>query len=171
MITRGLVWRLGISQLVCWGVSYYLVALFAAPISAETGWSQTLIYGGFSAAIVVMGIVSGAVGRAIDRHGGRPVMVAGSVLMALGCAGIALARGPLTYYAAWLCLGVAMRMSLYDAAFAALARIGGREARRPISQITLLGGLASSALWPVGQRSSTRSAGGRRSSAMPASRS
>lgn len=151
MITRRLVWALGLSQLICWGVSFYLIAVFAAPIVAETGWSMTAVYGGFSAAIVAMGLVSGTVGRLIDRHGGRPVMVAGSCGIALGCVGLALSRDLATYYAAWLCLGVAMRMSLYDAAFAALARIGGREARRPISQITLLGGLASTALWPVGQ--------------------
>jgi MFS family permease len=81
--------------------------------------------------------MSPLIGRAIDRRGGRPVMTAGSVLTALGCLGLALSRGPLAYYAAWACLGLAMRMTLYDAAFAALARIGGGTARRPISQITL----------------------------------
>ena len=43
-----------------------------------------------------------------------------------------------------------MRLTLYEAAFAALARIGGPDARRPISQITLLGGLASTVFWPIG---------------------
>ncbi len=43
-----------------------------------------------------------------------------------------------------------MRLILYDAAFAALARIGGPGARRPMSQITLLGGLASTVFWPLG---------------------
>lgn len=151
MITRGLIWALGTSQLVCWGTSYYLLAVFGGPIAAETGWSLPLVFGGQSAAIVVMGLVSPAVGRFIDRHGGRPVMVAGSCLIAIGCVGLALARDLATYYAAWIVLGLAMRMSLYDAAFAALARIAGREARRPISQVTLLGGLASTALWPIGQ--------------------
>lgn len=156
MITRGLIWALGVSQLVCWGISYYLIAVFGEPIAQETGWSLPLVHGGFSAAIVVMGLVSPAVGRGIDRHGGRPVMVTGSVLIALSCTGLAYARDLWTYYAAWLGLGLAMRMSLYDAAFATLARIGGRAARRPISQITLLGGLASTALWPIGQALSER---------------
>jgi hypothetical protein len=43
-----------------------------------------------------------------------------------------------------------MRLTLYDAAFASMARIGGPEARRPIAQITLLGGLASTVFWPIG---------------------
>lgn len=151
MITTSLVWALGASQLLCWGISYYLIAIFAAPISGETGWSLPVVHGGFSTALVVMGLVSPAVGHAIDRWGGRPVMTVGSCLIAAGCALLSEARSLPHYYAAWLVLGLAMRMTLYDAAFAVLARIGGREARRPISQITLLGGLASTALWPVGQ--------------------
>jgi len=150
-ISRWTVLSLGTSQLVCWGVAYYLIGLFGRFIEAETGWSAAFVYGGYSAALLAMGVVSPWVGRAIDRKGGRPVMTAGSLLTALGCAGIGLARDPWSYYAAWLCLGVAMRMTLYDAAFAALARIGGPAARRPISQITLLGGLASTAFWPIGQ--------------------
>lgn len=145
------VWALGMSQLVCWGVSYYLVGLFGEAMAADLGQGLPAIHGGFTLALVVMGLVSSAVGRAIDRRGGRAVMVAGSLLMAAGCVGLALAHGLVVYYASWVLLGLAMRMALYDAAFAALARIGGRAARRPISQITLLGGLASSVMWLVGQ--------------------
>lgn len=151
MITRGLVWRLGLSQLVCWGISYYQVAIFGPRIATETGWPGSVVFGGFSLALVTMGIVSPAVGRAVDRRGGRVVMTAGSCLIAAGCALMAAATGPELYFAAWLVLGIAMRMSLYDAAFASLVRIGGAAARAPISQITLLGGLASSALWPIGE--------------------
>jgi len=43
-----------------------------------------------------------------------------------------------------------MRLCLYDAAFASLARAAGPTARRPMSQITLFGGLASTVMWPVG---------------------
>jgi hypothetical protein len=151
LITRRLVLSLGLSQLVCWGISYYLIAVFGARIGAELGWSETTVYGGFSAALLVMGLTSPVIGRAIDRHGGRKAMTAGSCLIALGCAGLGLSHGLALYYGAWLCLGVAMRLTLYDAAFAALARIGGPFAKRPISQITLLGGLASTVFWPIGE--------------------
>lgn len=150
MITRGLVWRLGLSQLVCWGISYYAIALFAGPIAAETGWSLPVVVGGFSGALLVSGTSSPWVGRLMDRRGGRLVMSVGSGLIALGCAALALSDSVATYYLAWGVMGLAMRMTLYDAAFAALARIGGPEARRPISQITLLGGLASTIVWPIG---------------------
>ncbi len=141
---------LGVSQLVCWGVSYYLVAVFGEAIAAELGWSRPVVHGGFSAALLVMALSSRLTGALIDRHGGRWVMAAGSVLTAVGCAGIALAHAVPAYYAAWACLGLAMRFTLYDAAFAALARIGGPHAKAAISQITLLGGLASTTFWPIG---------------------
>lgn len=150
MIRRRTVVTLGVSQLVCWGISYYLVAVFGDAISDGLGWSRTTVHGGFSAALLVMAFSSRVAGALIDRHGGRWVMTAGSILTALGCAGIALSRGLLGYYAAWACLGLAMRFTLYDAAFAALARIGGPGAKRAISGITLLGGLASTTFWPIG---------------------
>lgn len=150
MIARRTVICLGLSQLVCWGISYYLIGIFGEAIAAEMRWSRPLVYGGFSAALVVMGLTSPLTGSFIDRYGGRRVMVTGSALTALGCAALAIATSIALYYAAWLCLGVAMRLTLYEAAFASLARIGGPQARRPIAQVTLFGGLASTSFWPIG---------------------
>jgi MFS family permease len=150
MITRKTVIFLGLSQLICWGISYYLIAAFGKLITADIGWSGSIVYGGFSVSIIVMGLTSPFTGRLIDQYGGRLVMTAGSILLAVGCAGIALSHSVITYYLAWICLGIAMRFSLYDAAFASLVRIGGANAKRAISQITLLGGLASTTFWPIG---------------------
>ena len=150
LVPRRTVVCLGLSQLICWGVSYYLIGGFGEAMVADLGWSRDRVYGGFSAALLVMALTSPTTGRLIDRHGGRRVMVAGSLLTAVGCAGLAVARDLFVYYGAWLCLGLAMRLTLYDAAFAALARIGGPAARRPMAQITLLGGLASTVFWPLG---------------------
>ena len=151
MIARRTVICLGLSQLVCWGVSYYLIGIFGEPIAAEMHWSRPLVYGGFSAALLVMGLTSPLAGNFIDRYGGRRVMVVGSVLTALGCTLLSAAASIALYYTAWLCLGVSMRLTLYEAAFASLARIGGPRARRPIAQVTLFGGLASTTFWPIGQ--------------------
>lgn len=150
MIERRTVVALGFGQLISWGVSYYLIGGFGEQISADLGWSRDIVYGGFAVSLLVMGITSPMAGRMVDRRGGRRVMIAGAVLNAIGCVGIAVSHGFAVYFAAWIILGFGMRLSLYDAAFAALARIGGPEARRPISQITLLGGLAASVFWPLG---------------------
>lgn len=150
MISRRTVLLLGVSQLVSWGITYYLIGGFGELMAADLGWGRDLVYGGFALALLVMGLLSPLAGRLIDRHGGRKVMTAGALLNAVGCAGLAYSHDVAAYYLAWLCLGVGMRLTLYDAAFATLARLGGVNARGPISQITLLGGLASTAFWPIG---------------------
>jgi MFS family permease len=150
LISRRSVVALGFVQLVSWGVSYYLIGAFGDLIAADLGWSREIVHGGFSAALLVMGLASPLTGSLIDRHGGRGVMMIGAGLNAAGCLALALCHSLVVYYGAWLLLGLGMRLSLYDAAFAALARIGGPGARRPMSQITLLGGLASTAFWPIG---------------------
>ncbi|MGO4836448.1 MFS transporter, partial [Rhizobiaceae sp. 2RAB30] len=150
MIARRHIVSLGLSQFICWGTSYYLIGVFGDAIAADLGWSITLVHSGFSGALVVMGLTSGFVGRMIDAHGGRVVMTAGSVLLAIGCVGLGRSYDLFSYNLSWACLGLAMRMTLYEAAFATLAGLGGRSARRPMSQVTLLGGLASTAFWPLG---------------------
>jgi predicted MFS family arabinose efflux permease len=150
LIHRRIVWRLGLSQLICWGVSYYLIGGFGAAMVADLGWSRDVVYGGFSVSLLVTGLSSPWVGHLIDRRGGRDVMAIGSVVLAIGCLALAASRNLASYYGAWIVLGLAMRLTLYDAAFAALARLDGPAAGRPISQITLLGGLASTVFWPIG---------------------
>lgn len=150
MITRGAVFCLGLTQLIAWGISYYLIGALGEFMVGDLGWAPEIVYGGFSAALVTMGVASARVGAAVDRYGGRKVMIAGALVNALACGLLALSANLAVYYAAWVLLGAAMRMTLYEAAFAALARIAGAGARRAISQITLLGGLASTVFWPVG---------------------
>lgn len=141
---------LGAAQLIAWGTSYYLIGVFGEHIAETTGWSSSFIYGGFSIGLLVMGVVSSCVGRAVERHGGVPVLAAGSMLNAAGCVVLAYTHHPAAYCIGWIVLGLSMRLTLYDTAFAALARIGGAGARRSMAQITLFGGLASTTFWPLG---------------------
>lgn len=151
MIAQRHILGLGVSQIICWGVSFYLIGVFGDAIGNAFGWSRPVVHGAFSVALLVMGLTSPIVGRLVDEWGGRCVLSAGSVLLAIGCLWLASVQSVLSYYLAWAFMGLGMRCCLYDAAFAALARIAGPEARRPISQITLLGGLAATIFWPIGQ--------------------
>lgn len=141
---------LGLTQLIGWGVTFYLIGALGPAMTADLGWNAATVYGGFSAAIVTMALVSPLAGRAVDRWGGHRVMPLGAVVAATGCVTLTTAHHVPVYFLAWVLLGVGMRLSLYDAAFASLARAAGPTARRPMSQITLLGGLASTVMWPVG---------------------
>ena len=63
---------------------------------------------------------------------------------------LSLVTHPYAYLAVWALLGVAMRLCLYDAAFAALVQVTPSRGRRAISYLTLFGGFASSIFWPIG---------------------
>ena len=146
----GAVTALGITQLIGWGTTFYLPAILARSMAADTGWSTTEVFAAFSWSMLVAGAVSGRIGRAIDRHGARLVMGAGSLVVALGLLTLAVASHWLQLFVAWTLLGVASRATQYDAAFAAIAAISGGGARRAISMVTLWGGLASTVFWPIG---------------------
>lgn len=140
---------LGPTQILAWGTTYYLLTVLAAPISADTGWPLTLVVGSLSAALLVAGFASPKVGRLILRHGGRYVLAGGAVLLGAGLAVIGLAPSLPVFLAGWLVIGLAMSASLYDPAFSTLGRIYGEAARRPITTLTLFGGLARSVCWPL----------------------
>src|SRR5215471_10783509 len=141
---------LGLTQITAWGTSYYCLGVLAKPIAAETGWSTSTVFLGFSVALVVMGLISTSVGRLIDRIGGRTVMSAGAVIVSAGLLVLAQAHTLVTYFAAWVVLGVGMRCSLYDAAFAALVQVVPTRGRRAISYLTLYGAYASTVFWVIG---------------------
>jgi MFS family permease len=149
-MARPVVVSLGLGQLVSWGVTYYLIGGFGEQIAADLGWRGDIVYGGFAASLLVMGVTSPLVGRLVDHRGGRDVLVVGAVVNAIGCAGLALSHRPGTYFLCWMILGLGMRLTLYDTAFAALVRIDGPDARGAMSKITLLGGLAATVFWPLG---------------------
>jgi hypothetical protein len=146
---RIVITALGVAQILAWGTSFYFPAVFSGPIVADTGWSLGMVVSGTSIGLLVAGLVSPQVGRLIDRHGGRPVLLASSLLYALGLAGIALAPALPFYLAAWVVLGLGMGTGLYDAVFAALGRMYGSDARGAITNLTLFGGFASTICWPL----------------------
>lgn len=141
---------LGVAQIFAWGTSFYFPAVLAGPIAADTGWPLGGVVGGVSIGLLVGGLVSPRVGRAIERYGGRPVLLLSSLMFAAGLAGIGLAPALPIYLAAWAVVGLGMGTGLYDAAFAVLGTIFGKNARGPITNLTLFGGFASTVCWPLG---------------------
>jgi len=90
-----------------------------------------------------------AIGKAIDRRGGRSVLVLSNFVLAAGLVELALTQRSVGLAAAWAVLGIGMALGLYDAGFATLTALYGREARGPITGITLIGGFASTVGWPL----------------------
>src|ERR1700737_5241161 len=140
---------LGTTQTLALASSYYLPAILADPIARALGVSGHLIFAAFSAALVISALLGPHVGRQIDLVGGRLGLSISNLTFAAGLALLGCAVSMSVLIAAWLLLGVGMGFGLYDAAFGALGRIYGHNARRAITGITLIAGFASTVGWPL----------------------
>jgi predicted MFS family arabinose efflux permease len=140
---------LGCVQILKWGGSYYLPAVLGKHIVAATGWSYAIVIGGLSLGLAISGLSSIFIGRRIEHHGGRPVLLFATIVLAFGEVLLGMAPNPLAYFAAWAVLGIGMGAGLYDAAFATLGRLYGQRARQAISTLTLWSGFASTVTWPL----------------------
>jgi len=140
---------LGLAQTLAWASSYYLPAMLAQPMARTLGIGAPDVFAAFSVALVVSALVGPRAGRLIDRHGGRPVLVATSLLFAAGLALMASSTGFVSLLLAWIVMGVAMGSGLYEAAFATLVRVHRLESRHMITGITLIAGFASTVGWPL----------------------
>ena len=140
---------LGSTQTLAWASSYYLPAILGAPIAAALGLSPSVFFGIFSLALLLSAALGPSVGRVIDKHGGRGVLAASNVVLAMGLVLLARADGIVGLALAWLPLAAGITMGLYDPAFATLTRLYGHDARSSITGITLIAGFASTVGWPV----------------------
>jgi len=140
---------LGTAQTLAWASSYYLPAMLADPMARELDVSAPMIYAAFSVAMIASALIGPGAGRAIDRHGGRVVLVGTSLMFAMGLGMLGVSQGFWSMIAAWLVLGAAMGSGLYEAAFSSLVRLYGRHARGAITGITLIAGFASTVGWPL----------------------
>jgi predicted MFS family arabinose efflux permease len=144
-----LIAALGTTQTLAWASSYYLPAILAGPIARDLGFSGNWVFAAFSAALVISGLLGPRVGRQIDRVGGRQVLCTSNLVLAAGLVLLGAATSLWGLAVAWLLLGIGMGLGLYDAAFGALGRIYGNNARRAITGITLFAGFASTIGWPL----------------------
>jgi MFS family permease len=146
---RRAIWGLGFTQIIGYGTTYYLLGLMGALMMRDLGLSKSVMLAGVSLTLLTAGLAGPIVGRFQDHRGSRLVMAIGSLLMGAGLAIIAMAHGPLLYFVGWIVIAIGSPLSLYNASFTSLARMSGRNARRAIVLLTLIGGLASSIVWPI----------------------
>lgn len=140
---------LGVSMTVGWASSYYLPAVLAGPMAADLGLSPVWVFGAFSMAMMVSALVGPWAGARIDGTGGRGVLMLSNLVFAAGLALLAAAPSAMVLFAGWAVIGLGMGIGLYEAGFATLVGIFGREARGPITGITLIAGFASTVGWPL----------------------
>jgi len=73
-------------------------SLLMPPLIQEFGWDRGLAAGAFSFGFLVSAVLGPIVGRAVDRHGPRPVVLCGVVLLGTGLLGATLISSPVGLY-------------------------------------------------------------------------
>ena len=139
---------LAITQVIGWG-TLSLPAVLGRGIAVDLGLSLSAVFAGNSVLYVAIGLCSPLLARSFARHGGRRVMMVGTLVAAAGFTMLSAARGPISYYIAWLGLGVAGSATLSTTAYVVLNEVAGPGARRAIGALMLVTGLSSSIFWPV----------------------
>ena len=140
---------LAVTETTSWGVLYYAFAVFLVPMQEQLGWSRTAVTGAYSLGLLVSALAAPLAGRWLDRHGPRGIMTLGSMAGAVLLLGWAAVEDLLVFYLVWVGIGLAMAATLYEPAFAVLAKWFERSRARALLLVTLVGGLASTIFLPL----------------------
>jgi MFS family permease len=145
----GFVAALSLAQLVSWGIVFYAFALFLEPMAKELGWSRPALTLAYSLGLGASALTAYPAGRLIDRGRGRLVMTAGSLISSALLVLWSRVESYPVFVLVWIGLGATMSAILYEPGFAVLTHRLGPLARRGITAMTLVGGLASTVFFPL----------------------
>jgi MFS family permease len=142
---------LSVDQLFAWGALYYAYTVLSAPLSESLGLSRGFVAGAFSAGLLTSGLLAQRIGQTLDVWGTRGVLRAGALMGLLALGLLASAQGPLGLGVAFLLLGVAQSMSLYEPAFRTAVEWFPREPSRSraLLLVTIVAGFASTVFVPL----------------------
>ena len=113
------------------------------------GWSRTALTGAYSVGLLVSALAAPLAGRWLDRHGPRGLMSLGSAVGAVLLLVWASVEDLWVFYLVWAGIGLAMAATLYEPAFAVLAKWFERRRAQALLLVTLAGGLASTIFLPL----------------------
>ena len=147
--------RLGISQILAFGLLFYAFAPLKPYLAQAAGLSEAVILSLISVAMIIQSLMMPLIGDGCDRYGALRVMGAGFWVGALGLFFLGLTgAGFLSFLPSWLYLtgcfvliALGLGMSSYEVAFSAAVQLDEPASRRHISIITFYGGVASSLSW------------------------
>ncbi|MGO2524229.1 MAG: MFS transporter [Brevibacterium aurantiacum] len=146
---RGGLAALCIAELCSWGLLYYSLPVAVTPIAADMGWSHTTVTAALTVGLIVSALAGVRVGKLLDAHGPRTLMSIGTLIGIVALLLVAVAPNLVVFFAAWVLAGFAQAATLYPPAFAVVTRWYGAERTKPLTTITLVGGLASTVFAPI----------------------
>jgi predicted MFS family arabinose efflux permease len=147
---RRLVGALAVTQTVGYGTMLYAFAVLLTAVAADLHTSTAAVTGALTVCVLTSALTAIPVGRWLDRHGGRGVMTAGSILGTAALLAWSQAQSLPQLYGAFVLLGVASASVLYEAAFAVVVATVPATARAPaMLAVTIVAGFAASIFLPL----------------------
>jgi len=144
-----LVLTMGFGQMIAFASSFYLMGVLGDAIGRDLGLSSGFVFAMVSVSLAVTAFVAPAVARRMDLRGGKPLLLASSLVFAAGLVLVGFATDGLGLAVAMAVVGLGMALGLSPTPFAILVSLYGEDARRPITGVALLGGLGSTVGWPL----------------------
>lgn len=140
---RAMVAGLAVSISVAYGCLLYGFSVFITREAAGDDFSTSLLSAAFGGSVLVGALCAPGVGRHVDRHGIRGIIVTGAVLGGTGLTLFAAAEQPWHVLVAWwLLLGPAAAMTFYEPAYVVIDQWCAPVQRvKAIAAMTLFGGL------------------------------
>lgn len=147
---RRLVAVSAVSQTLVMGVTFPAFSVLVLPVTEELGLERPQLVGALTLATLLAAVAAVPVGRWMDRHGGRLLMVTGSALGAAGIATWATAHSLPQLYLGFVMLGFCMAFSAAEAGTAVLVMATGPDQRdTAILVSSTITGLGTAAYYPL----------------------
>ncbi|MGH7660620.1 MAG: MFS transporter [Vulcanimicrobiaceae bacterium] len=141
---------MGVTTIVSYGVSQYLIGVLVPPIARDLGWDKAAINGAYSITVLVSGLSGFAVGRLADRFGARVLMSAGSALLGVSLLLLSRVQTLPEFYALWGAgIGLGTALTYYPISFTVVANWFDRRRMSALSLLTFFGAFASTVFYPL----------------------
>lgn len=150
------VWLLACAETMFWASCFYVFHALLPRWESHFGWSRTEVATAITISLLCSALSAPVVGALIDRGYGRRMFIVGgttaSVLLLLMSAVQTLWQ----FYVLWFAMGICHATILYEPCFATLTRLFSHDAKKAITRVTLMAGLASTVSFPLGHFLSER---------------
>ncbi len=139
---------LALGETFIWAGLYYVFPATLVRWEADLGWSRGELTLAITLAVLVSAVAAPFMGRVIDRGFGAVLMGAAAAVGGVLLIALSQITQLWQFYAIWLLIGVCLAGSLYEPCFAIVTRARGMSAKRGITAITLVAGLAGTVSFP-----------------------
>ncbi|MGJ3259700.1 MAG: MFS transporter [Rhodospirillales bacterium] len=149
MTARRAITFLAIGETIYWAGLYYIFAALLVQWEAAESWSKTGITAAFTGAILMAAVFAPVAGRLVDRGRGPHVLTFAALTAAVLVALLPFSPSVWVFGLIWLGVGACLGGCLYETCFALITRTRGDRARRDITLVTLVAGLAGTVSFPL----------------------